>query len=313
MGKHILILGGTGYIGSRLYLSLTQNGHTVDTVDLEYFGNYVNRFNLKRDFYLLEPYIYKRYDVIILLAGMSSVKLSEDNLLGTFDNNVRNFVDLLLKLQPEQHLIFASSSSIYGRTDVKNVSESNRFFEATNWYDLSKAIIDNIAALTKNIRYTSLRFGTLSGYSPNLRTDILINAMMTSAKEKDKIEVYNSGIHRPVLGMRDLTRAIDVLLEHPVVNNGTFNLASFNCTVDEAANRVARVMNVPVEIKEGQPIVDDNAKLNSKAYDFSIDCTKFKTFYRFEFLDTVESICQELLDNWDTMVKSKRISFNSLK
>ena len=94
----ILLIGGNGYIGSRLQQSLD-----VDVVDTNWF----NDEGSGEDFKDLTSKHYDDYDTVILLAGHSSVKMSEGNLNSCFNNNVRNFIDLIEKLDG-QRLIYAS-------------------------------------------------------------------------------------------------------------------------------------------------------------------------------------------------------------
>ena len=98
-----LIIGSGVYIGSRLSKEIRADG-----VDINWFkkgSKDVDFKDLTRDYY-------SQYDNIILLAGHSSVKMSEGGLNSCFNNNVRNFIDLREKLD-KQKLIYASSSSVY--------------------------------------------------------------------------------------------------------------------------------------------------------------------------------------------------------
>ena len=97
-----LIIGSGGYIGSRLINEIDANG-----VDINWFKE--GRINV--DFKDLTRDYYSQYDNIILLAGHSSVKMSEGNLNSCFNNNVRNFIDLLEKLD-NQKIIYDRSSSV---------------------------------------------------------------------------------------------------------------------------------------------------------------------------------------------------------
>ena len=151
MGK-ILLIGGNGYIGSRLQQSLD-----VDVVDTNWF----NDKNNGEDFKDLTSRHYSDYNTIILLAGHSSVKMSEGNLNSCFNNNVRNFIDLIEKLD-KQKLIYASSSSVYGSVGGKTVNEKYYGFEPYNQYDISKHTAD-LYAQKSDIEYYGLRFGTVNG------------------------------------------------------------------------------------------------------------------------------------------------------
>src|SRR5581483_9292443 len=103
----IVILGGCGYIGSRLFTYLTEKNYSVDTVDLEWFGNYVNPKNIIANFDDLPKKFYDKYDVVILLAGHSTVGMCQNDALGSLENNIASFVNLTQKLQ-KQKFIYAS-------------------------------------------------------------------------------------------------------------------------------------------------------------------------------------------------------------
>lgn len=283
--KRILIIGGCGYVGSVLYLQLVKSQYRVDTVDIEWFGNYVNKKNIKKNYKDLTPRFLQKYDVIILLAGHSSVQMCVENMLPAFRNNVENFLLLLKKLK-NQIFIYASSSSVYGNTGKNDITEDYDRYTPENFYDLNKKEIDYYAHLSQ-VRYYGLRFGTVNGFSPNLRVDVMINKMYNSVKTKKRIVVVNPGIYRPILGMNDLSRAVERIIEKKAPR-GIYNLASFNLTIKDIAIRTAKTLgNVRVDIKATP----------RSAYNFSINTNKFQKVFNFEFKDTPETITQSLIDN----------------
>lgn len=290
----IIILGGTGYIGSKLFLQL-QKTHDVTTVDLEWFGK-TNPKNYQMDYRQLGASFLQEFDVVILLAAHSSVPMCKDDMLSSFRNNVVNFVELLGKLNPiRQKLIYASSSSIYGNTGAVPANEGWPEFDPKTYYDLGKQEIDCYAKLS-GIEYYALRFGTVNGASPNLRTDIMINKMYETAIQTGKIDVFNKDTHRPILGIEDLCRAVEYIVAGED-NRGVYNLASFNASVGEIASA----------IKELLPNIVIEDKGLTQTYNFSIDVSKFKKVYGFEFKETVPTIVKSLKDNWDNMNKSVRL------
>jgi len=303
--KRILIIGGCGYVGSRLYEYL-RTVCDVDTVDLEWYGNYVNKDNVVKDMSLLTPAELEKYQVVILLAGHSSVKMCENNMVSTMKNNVLNFVELLEKINKEQTLIYASSSSVYGDTKEFKVGEEYTRFEPNNYYDLSKHEIDSYAKLSdKNV--FGLRFGTVNGSSPNLRSDIMINAMVFNALKDGKVFCFNPEIHRPILGIQDLCRAIETIIIHGTEeDSGIYNLCSFNTTALDISSRVASILGVDFEIIETLPDVVTNVKLQTKAYNFMIDPRKFKRTFNFHFTETVETIVSSIVQDFETINKGSR-------
>lgn len=280
----VCILGGAGYIGSKLYDYLNYpghvnyQGHVISSYDLEWYGNYGTP-SVVRDFNDLSAAELAYYDAVILLAGHSSVQMCDKNRSGTFNNNVRNFVNLLGKLD-KQKFIYASSSSLYAGQPGQAVEDESSYIP-TNYYDLSKKEIDLYAALS-GLDYYGLRFGTVNGLSMNLRDDLMINKMYLTAKETGMINIYNANVRRPILGINDLCRAVEAILAGGK-NPGIYNVASFNETVYNIALAVAA--------ETGATIVD---KGSSPTYDFHISTEKFRNTYNFTFTETASSIVKSL-------------------
>jgi len=302
---NVLLIGGCGYIGSRLYQVLNEN-HAVDSVDTEWYGNFTSRFNIVKDFGELTKKEVEYYDVVILLAGHSSVKMCVDNMVPTLKNNVLNFAKLIELLSPEQTFIYASSSSVYGDTKSYIVNEEYNRFEPNNYYDLSKHEIDSYAVLSDK-KYFGLRFGTVNGASPNLRNDIMINAMTYNALQNGKVFCFNPEVHRPILGIEDLCRAVSTIVEKGSHDNkGLYNLASFNSTAREISEAVAECTGAELEIVEELPETITNVKLQTKAYNFLIDSTKFEEVFDFDFKETPTTIVKSIVEQFDNMNKGNR-------
>lgn len=279
--KNILIIGGCGYIGSALHSKLKPN-HKVDTVDLEWFGNYTNPENIKVDFDSLYQSFLAEYDVVILTAANSSVPLCKD-IHDAFDNNVVKFMGLVKKLG-SQKFIYASSSCVYTSMS-DSPKDENTVLTPLDGMTLTKTTIDHFMPMT-NVEYYGLRFGSVNGYSPNMRLDLMINSMTLSAIKDKQVVVTNKHAHRPIIAINDLCRAIESIVESNEDKRGIYNIASFNVNIGEVGQRVADLMNVP--------LID---KGNNFTYDFQISSQKFMDAYNFKFEDTVESVVQSILDN----------------
>ena len=185
----ILLLGGCGYVGSALNNYL--KNHEITNVDLNWFSDIAFGNTISVDYRdeALIPII-RESDVVILLAGHSSVKMCDDRL-SSYYNNVRNFVELTNRLTPKQKFIYASSSSVYGNTNSSEIAEDNVDFSPINYYDMTKLHIDHIAQLS-GLDYYGLRFGTVNGPAPHVRSDVMINAMTNTAMTKGEIHVFNA-------------------------------------------------------------------------------------------------------------------------
>lgn len=289
--KNILILGGSGYIGSRLTQVLSEV-YNVDSDDI----------TESRDYHDLTKDDVSKYDAIVLLAGHSSVKSCIGDVSSPWLNNVTNFDNLLTKLNKEQLLIYASSSSVYGNNSPgKKHTEEIIDFTPVNNYDLTKYVLDITAqlAIKQGYQIIGLRFGTVNGWSPNLRTDLMINSMYDAAVTTRQITVTNKHINRALLGIEDLCRAIDSCITNPV--SGVYNLASFNTTVDEIAHIVSERLQVPI-IDFGN---------TEGVYDFELDCAKFKNTFNFTFEETPVTIIDGLNAQYTESKRLKRDGYIS--
>lgn len=300
----ILIIGGCGYVGSALGLHLNDKGHEITNVDLEWFGNYSVGTTINVDFNNLTSQFLDEFNAVILTAGHSSVKMCDTDLNSSFNNNVRNFVNLISKLK-DQKFIYASSASVYGNTSASEISEDNVNFSPINYYDMTKLHIDHIIQLS-NLDYYGLRFGTVNGPAPSIRIDVMINAMVNTAMQKGEIHVFNKDTRRSILSINDLCRAVEVIInDNKKANRGVYNTASFTNTAGEIAEAVGRIAGVPV-IDKDPPSVIFNEKLQNKTYDFGISTSKFENTFNFKFTDTLDSITQEMVNKYAKCNRSHR-------
>ncbi len=305
MKKNILIIGGNGYVGSKVSDVLSKN-HNVNIMDLCWFDNYKSN-TIISDFGKIDKLFYSKYDCVVLLAGHSSVKMCEGNLHYSYNNNVKNFIHLLSNLSPSQKVIYASSSSVYGNAGENEVDETYHDFIPHNHYDITKHVID-LYAPKFDVQYYGLRFGTVNGFSSHVRKDVMINSMVYNAMTDGEIKLYIKDIMRPILGINDLANAVVKIVESDEDKRGIYNLASFNKTAEQIAYGVSSVSNVPVKEYESDPFSIKNSKLETKSYNFSIDSTKFCKEFNFEFEETIESITQELLKNFNEIKFTDRSS-----
>jgi nucleoside-diphosphate-sugar epimerase len=284
--KKVLILGGDGYIGSRLRQVLRQS-HFVKTNDICWFSH--DETSDRRDYQKLTREELAEFEVVVVLAGHSSVPSCNGALPGPWLNNVTNFTDLLEKLD-RQLVIYASSASVYGNSAPgERHKETNKIFVPVNNYDVTKYALDQqaIIANLNGRRVIGLRFGTVNGWAPNLRVDVMINSMYHSVQMGTGIQVMNKQISRAMLGIEDLCRAVNRCIERPVP--GIYNLASFNATVGEIAKAVSA--------KLGVDIVDRGATVN--AYDFALDTRLFEQTFDFTFTATPATIVDSLIESYE--------------
>jgi nucleoside-diphosphate-sugar epimerase len=267
----VLICGGVGYIGSAVLEYLRSREYAVDTVDLEWFGNAVNARNSVRDYGSLTRSELEHYDVVILTAAHSSVGMCRRDPYGAFRNNVANFVNLLSRLR-RQRLIYASSSCVYQGSGSALAREEQTEFRPCDHLTLTKTAIDHYAMLS-DVEFYGLRFGSVNGSSPNFRGDLMVNGMVTAAMREGVVRVANGEMHRPILAMQDLVRAIEAILMAPSAP-GIYNVASLNARIDAVGETVSRLVHYET----------------GPTYDFSMSTERFQTTFRWGPRETLSTI-----------------------
>jgi len=295
--KSILVIGGNGYIGSRLVYDL-QSMYHLDIVDICWFGkNLVDSF--QEDYKNLTKEYLSKFDTIILLAGHSSVKMCNGTINSSWNNNVLNFINLVEKLDKEQTLIYASSGSLYGVNDKIQTEDDVIKFKPINSYDLTKYSLDLNAHkfINQGYKIIGLRFGTVNGWSPHIREELMINSMTKNSIEHNQLLVNNIQINRPILGISDLTRAVVSIVDNP--KSGIYNLASFCDNVDNISQTISNITGSKIKYTAD----------TANNYDFNFSVYKFEQTYNFKFQDSTTSLVNEIITNIDQTTFSNRNQF----
>ena len=262
--SRVLVIGGCGYVGGAIFSQLSGIGHSVHTVDLELSGNVINPINIKRDYRTLSRKFLSGYEVVVVAAAHSSVSQCSGDPYGAFQNNVVNFVNLLAKLK-NQKLIYASSSCVYSGSNL-NIDhiENSTLPTPCDHLTLTKSVIDQYAQKS-SVECYGLRFGSVNGYTPNFRRDLMINAMSLSAMTNGVVRVSNKHQYRPILFIRSLAAAVERIVDSKEDRRGIYNVANFNMQIGAIAGAVGAHFGVQIEEVRGP-----------SGYDFRIDSGRFR-------------------------------------
>ncbi len=239
----VLIAGGAGYVGSVLIPKLLDRGYKVDVVDLFWFGNYLPRQVgiLNKDIFHLTVEDLEPYDQVIFLAGLSNDPMAEFSPSKNFIFNAAApaYLAYTAKNAKVKRYIYASSCSVYGYTEDELFDET-RPVSSIYPYGISKLQGEQAAMqlADENFSVIALRKGTISGYSPRMRFDLIINTMFKNAVREHVITVNNPSIWRPILSIEDAATAYTRAVEANYKLSGIFNIASGNYTVGEIADLV---------------------------------------------------------------------------
>ena len=265
--KNILLVGGSGYIGTFLFSKLKEVKCSVTVCDILKRGNPLNIDLIDLDYAELSESELKNYDAILWFAGHSSVGMSTNDPEGALKNNCLNLYSFVQKLPATTKFIYASSASLYSSKSLVTTPSSEESLvtiPAQNPYDISKFAFDYIAkGFIKN--FYGLRMGTLCGFSPNLRPELVFNAMNISAKQNGIVTLKNASSNRTILFLEDLW----ILVRQLIFSNhrpGFINAGSMSCNLGQLANQIAAVWKSEV-VNEG----------NSETYSFLLDTSLMRS------------------------------------
>jgi nucleoside-diphosphate-sugar epimerase len=315
----ILVAGGAGYLGCVLIPKLLDRGYKVDVVDLFWFGNHLPRQVgiLNRDLFQLTVEDLERYDQVIFLAGLSNDPMAEYSPSKNFIFNAAApaYLAYVAKLARVKRYIYASSCSVYGYTENELYDET-RSVASQYPYGISKLQGEQAALqlADDNFSVISLRKGTISGYSPRMRLDLIINTMFKTSLRDGVITVNNPSIWRPILSIEDAATAYIRAIEANYRISGVFNIASGNYTVGEIGDLVKAAIEQSLPKR-----IDLCIKHIQDFRNYKVSTEKAKNVLSFHPAGDVKSIVENLIDNsdrfqdWDNPSYSNIQAFKSME
>ncbi len=286
-------------MGAVLVPHLLDKGYLVTVLDLMIYGedvlpNHPNLALIKGDIRnrkLLEEVI-PGCDAVIHLACISNDPSFElDPALGK-SINYDAFIPLvdISRDSGVRRFIYASSSSVYGVKNERNVTEDLPLEPLTD-YSRYKALCERILLQKRAPGFTTLilRPATVCGYSPRLRLDLTVNILTNHAVNNRKITVFGGDQMRPNIHIDDMADLYVQALRWPekAIDGKVFNAGYHNHRVREIAELVRNVVGDGVEIVATPK--DDNRS-------YHISSQKIKRELCFAPSHTIEDAVRDLVD-----------------
>lgn len=270
----VLVTGAAGFIGMHVALSLLNRGDSVIGLDNlnDYYSvelkqdrlKHIQEHDTEQRFQFIPMDLADRegiaqlfrdqpFDSVVHLAAQAGVRYSLENPLAYIDSNLVGFAHILegCRHQKLKHLVYASSSSVYGANEAMPYSVHDNVDHPLSLYAASKKANELMAHAYSHLYAlptTGLRFFTV--YGPWGRPDMAPMKFTKAILAGETIDVYNYGKHR-----RDFTYIDDIVegvirvLDQPPVKNSAWNSKKPDPSSSSAPWRVYNIgQQQPIEL-----------------------------------------------------------------
>lgn len=286
----VLVTGAAGFIGFHLVQRLLGRGDEV--VGLDNLSDYYSvalkearlaqvrsdrfrfvRMDLADREALPALFAAERFDAVVNLAAQAGVRYSVENPWAYVDSNVVGFLNVLecCRHYPVRHLVYASSSSVYGGNEKTPFSEEDRVDDPVSLYAATKKSDELMAACYAHLyglKVTGLRLFTV--YGPWGRPDMSPMLFASAILAGRPVKVFNHGDM-----LRDFTYVDDIVegmvrvldrvpQKHEVFNIGCSNpvrLMDFISELERALGREAEKIMLPMQPGDVYQTYADTTKL----------------------------------------------------
>ncbi len=302
-GRHILVIGGAGYIGSALLGKLLAKGHQVRLLDLMVFGNepirhllhFGNLEVVHGDFRHVESVVeaMQGVDTVIHLGaivGDPACSLDE-NLTIDVNLTATRMIGELAKAQGVERFVFASTCSVYGACD--EILDERSVVRPISLYGQTKLASERVLfkMATDKFKPTIVRFATIYGLSGRTRFDLVVNLLSAKAKLEGKITVNGGGQWRPFIHVDDAAAAVARIIEAPreIVAGEVFNVGSNeqNYTITQIGELVHQ------QVVSAELIVNET---DTDRRNYRVNFSKLRNHLGFAPQWTVEMGIQQVLE-----------------
>ena len=253
---NILITGGCGYVGTVLTETLLNDGHKINVIDTQWFGNHLkehpNLINIKGDIRNIESVNLEKIDTILHLANIANDPAVELNPTLSWEVNVlaaQQLADKAIR-NGVKHFVYASSGSVYGVKDEPQVTEDLSLVPISV-YNKTKMVAERVLLSYKDkMQVHCIRPATVCGMSPRMRLDVSVNMLTFQALKNKKITVFGGDQTRPNIHMKDMVRVYQHFLNNSNIESGCYNAGFENISILQIAEMVKSKLGAEIIVSD---------------------------------------------------------------
>ena len=253
---NILITGGCGYVGTVLTETLLNDGHKINVIDTQWFGNHLkehpNLKNIKGDIRNIESINLEKIDTILHLANIANDPAVELNPTLSWEVNVlaaQQLADKAIR-NGVKHFVYASSGSVYGVKDEPQVTEELSLVPISV-YNKTKMVAERVLLSYKDkMQVHCIRPATVCGMSPRMRLDVSVNMLTFQALKNKKITVFGGDQTRPNIHMKDMVRVYQHFVNNSDIESGCYNAGFENISILQIAEMVKNKLGAEIIVSE---------------------------------------------------------------
>lgn len=264
-----MVTGFAGYLGRVLVPILQEAGHDIYGVDNLHLGQTEEdgapAFNYYiadvRDLHTLIGIMMARdIDAVVHLAAIVGDAFCDAAPTLAIDTNAIGTATVAEACETAgvDRLIFASTCSVYG-------DRGGLHPHPITLYAWTKAAAEAAIKRRTELKYTILRLGTLYGWSPRMRFDLVANVMTKDAVLKGRVSVFGGEQRRPLAHVKDVSHVIEKALQGGFA--GLHDVAAMNISIKELGERISSILGAKLDIRPSD--------MDRRDYDADLLLSKF--------------------------------------
>jgi len=302
MIRKILVTGTAGFIGFHLAERLLKDGYEVTGLDCindyydirlkyarlrelgideklirdsisipssKYPHHKFIKLNLSDKEKIFELFKQERFDAVVHMAAQAGVRYSLENPWAYIDSNIIGHLGILEACRhfPVEHLVYASSSSVYGMNEKMPLSVSDNVDHPISLYAATKKsdeLMSHVYSHLYGIPVSGLRFFTV--YGPWGRPDMALFIFTKAILEGREIEIFNQGdMVRDFTYIDDIVEGIVRVMLKPAAANPSFDKKNPDPATSINRYRLYNIGNSnPVRLEEFIDAIEDELGIRAK-------------------------------------------------